>query len=93
MHIVIVKRPLYTKCHKHALFSWEEEAVKGIVTISSLLIFINLNDKRISEAGAASDKSPEISTMQLIFLSEAENLVADLILETSLSPLPSTESI
>ena len=56
MHIVIVKRPFSTKCHQHALFSWEEEAVKGIVTISSLLIFINLNDKRISEAGAASDK-------------------------------------
>ena len=51
-----VKRPFYTNRHQHALFSWQEEAVKGIVTISSLLIFIKLNDKRISEAGAASDK-------------------------------------
>jgi len=51
-----IKRPLFTKRHQHKLFSWQEEAIKGVVTISSLLIFINLNDKRISEAGAASDK-------------------------------------
>lgn len=51
-----VKRPVFTNRHQYTLFSWEEEAAKGIVTVSSLLIFIALNDKRISEAGAASDK-------------------------------------
>ena len=51
-----IKRPSYTKRHQHKLFSWQEEAVKGVVTISSLLIFISINDKRISEAGAATDK-------------------------------------
>ena len=52
-----VKRPVYTYRYQHKLFSsWEVEAIKGVVTISSLLVFIALNDKRISESVAANDK-------------------------------------
>ena len=45
----------HTKRHA-ALFSWVEEAQKGLVTLGTLVIYVTVSDKRISDAAATSDK-------------------------------------
>ena len=52
-----MKRLVHTHTKRHiALFSWEEEALKGLVTLGTLVIYVSVSDKRISDAAAASDK-------------------------------------
>ena len=45
---------VYTR--RTILFAWEEEAIKGFVTLGTLAIYVAVSDKRISDAAAASEK-------------------------------------
>ena len=48
---------VHTPTKRHTvLFSWEEEALKGLVTLGTLVIYVAVSDKRISDAVASSDK-------------------------------------